>query len=100
MIVTFKTKTWANIVMFGDVAVALLRMMGHSGNVPGALRADEVGPARERLRTALDALAPDTPSPGKKTDEDEPPVSIHQSTMRPPRARDARSCGSDRARVG
>jgi hypothetical protein len=78
MIVTFKTKTWANIVMFGDVAVALLRMMGHSGNVPGALRADEVGPARERLRTALDALAPDTPSPGKKTDEDEPPVSIHQ----------------------
>ena len=60
MIVTFKTKTWANIVMFGDVAVALLRMMGHSGTVPGALRADEVGPAHERLRTALDALAPDS----------------------------------------
>jgi hypothetical protein len=78
MIVTFKTKTWANIVMFGDVAVVLLRMMGHSGTVPGALRAEEVGPARERLRTELDALSPDTPSPGKNTDDDEPVVTIHQ----------------------
>lgn len=91
MIVTFKTKTWSNIVMFGEVATVLLRMMGHSGTVPGALRADEVGPARERLRTALDALAPDTPSPGTGPErdapgpdtesdkaDDEPVVSIHQ----------------------
>lgn len=78
MIVTFKTKTWANIVMFGDVAVVLLRMMGHSGTVPGALRADEVGPARERLRAELDALDPDTPSPGKNADDGEPAVTIHQ----------------------
>ena len=78
MIVTFKTKTWANIVMFGEVAVVLLRMMGHSGTVPGALRAEEVGPARARLRTELKALAPDTPSPGKNTDDDEPVVTIHQ----------------------
>lgn len=78
MIVTFKTKTWSNIVMFGEVAVVLLRMMGHSGTVPGALRAEEVGPARERLRTELDVLSPDTPSPGKNTDDDEPVVTIHQ----------------------
>jgi hypothetical protein len=30
MLVTFTTKAYANITMFGDVAVTLLKMMGHS----------------------------------------------------------------------
>jgi len=35
MIVTFRSKAHADIMMFGDVAVRLLKLMGHSGTVPG-----------------------------------------------------------------
>jgi hypothetical protein len=53
MLVTFKTKAYANITMFGDIAVRLLRMMGHSGTVPSAILADDVPAALERLRAAI-----------------------------------------------
>ena len=42
MIVTFKTKPYADITMFGDVAIHLLKLMGHSGTVPGAIVAEDV----------------------------------------------------------
>lgn len=32
MLVTFTTKAYADIIMFGDVALALLKMIGHSAN--------------------------------------------------------------------
>ncbi len=53
MLVTFKTKAYANITMFGDVAIKLLRMMGHSGTVPSAIVADDVPAALERLKAAI-----------------------------------------------
>lgn len=53
MLVTFKTKAYANITMFGDVAIKLLRMMGHSGTVPGAIKTDDVPAALERLKAAI-----------------------------------------------
>lgn len=37
MLVTFRTKAWSNITLFGDVAITLLKMAGHSGTVPGDL---------------------------------------------------------------
>jgi hypothetical protein len=37
MLVTFTCKAYADITLFGNVAVSLLRLMGHSGTVPGAL---------------------------------------------------------------
>ncbi|MEA1053075.1 DUF1840 family protein, partial [Lamprobacter modestohalophilus] len=33
MLITFETKAHANITMFGDVAVTLIKLMGHSGAV-------------------------------------------------------------------
>ena len=36
--------------MFGDVAVTLIKLMGHSGSVPGAILADDVPDALARLR--------------------------------------------------
>jgi hypothetical protein len=60
MLVTFKTKAYASITMFGDVAIALLKLMGHSGSVPGALMADEVPAALARLKAAVQAQ-PDQP---------------------------------------
>lgn len=41
--------------MFGDVAITLLKMMGHSGTVPGALPAAGIPAAIARLQQALAA---------------------------------------------
>ena len=53
MLVIFTTKSQAPITMFGDVAVTLIKMMGHSGTVPSALLAEDVPAALERLKAAV-----------------------------------------------
>ena len=74
MLVTFSTDAYADITMFGDVALAMLKMMGHSGSVPGAILAEDVPMALSRLTAALDA---GTASPSAEDeDPDEPVVSI------------------------
>ena len=60
MLIRFETPAYATITMFGDVAVALIRLMGHSGSVPSALLAADVAAARQRLDAAVHAH-PDTP---------------------------------------
>jgi hypothetical protein len=55
MIVTFRSKAYADIMMFGDIAVHLLKLMGHSGTVPSALLAEDVPAALERLKAAIAA---------------------------------------------
>lgn len=55
MLVTFKTPVYADIIMFGDVAKQLLKMMGHSGTVPSAMVAEEVPAALDRLKRAVEA---------------------------------------------
>ena len=37
VLIKFKTDAYADIIMFGDVAQQLLKMMGHSGTVPSAI---------------------------------------------------------------
>ena len=54
MLVTFRTKAHANIVMFGDVAKQLLSLMGHSGTVPSAINAEDVPAALARLEAAIE----------------------------------------------
>lgn len=49
MSVTFTTRAYADITMFGDVALTLLKMMGHSGTVPSAILAADVPAALSRL---------------------------------------------------
>jgi len=55
MIVTFKSKAHADVIMFGEVATKLIRIMGHGGTVPGAIGADEIGFSLGRLRAAVQA---------------------------------------------
>ncbi|MEJ2360255.1 MAG: DUF1840 domain-containing protein [Gammaproteobacteria bacterium] len=79
MLVTFTTEAYADITMFGDVAITLLRMMGHSGTVPGAMRAEDIPAALERLKSALaeeNAKAQDDIVRAETDDDDEPPVSL------------------------
>jgi hypothetical protein len=81
VLITFQTDAYASITMFGDVAVTLIKLMGHSGTVPGALLAEDVPAALARLRKAVAAnpdalLDPASPKPkGSDTDE-EPHVSL------------------------
>lgn len=57
MLVTFKTSAYSDITMFGTPAVALLKLMGMSGNVPGAIMAEDVPAALDTLKQALADLA-------------------------------------------
>ena len=73
MLVTFQTKAYANITMFGDVAVKLLRLMGHSGAVPSAIEPEDIPAALERLRKGIAAYVPEDEP---QEDEGEAPVSL------------------------
>jgi len=53
MLITFETKAYANITMFGDVAKKLIKYMGHSGSIPGAIRADDLPAALDKLKAAV-----------------------------------------------
>lgn len=55
MLVTFTCNAYADITMFGDAAKRLLTMMGHSGTVPGAIMAEDVPAALDRLKSAIEA---------------------------------------------
>ena len=54
MIVTFTSQHSPDIVMFGDVAQKLLKMIGHSGTVPGAIRPEDLPGMLNSLKQALD----------------------------------------------
>jgi hypothetical protein len=74
MLVTFTTEAYADITMFGDVALTLLKMMGHSATVPGAILAADVPEALQKLTLAVEAE--DTSPPVDENDENEPTVSL------------------------
>lgn len=77
MLVTFSSPAYADITMFGDVAIQLLKLMGHSGTVPSALLAKDIQVALERLRSALEThtqLAP--PRNSSDNEDDEPEVTL------------------------
>ena len=84
MLVTFSCKAYADITMFGNVAVSLLKLLGHSGTVPGALRAADVPRALERLRAGVAAHG-DAPAPANddntEREEDEPVVRLSQRAL-------------------
>jgi hypothetical protein len=62
MLVTFTTRAYADITMFGDIALAMLKMMGHSGSVPGAILAEDVPASLGRLTEAIEAEKKSLPS--------------------------------------
>ena len=77
MLVKFRSDA-GDMTMFGDVAVALLKLMGQTGALPGALLAKDIPPALARLQQG--AAAAHTPAvSGPEPDRDEEPkVSIRQ----------------------
>ena len=74
MIVRFHSKAAAGVTMFGEVAVALLHLMGMSGVIPGAVKAADVPAALQRLRQGLASASSErAPQPARprRTGDDE-----------------------------
>ncbi|MFA6972771.1 MAG: DUF1840 domain-containing protein [Gallionella sp.] len=74
MLVTFKTDAYANITMFGNDALSMLKIMGHSGTVPSAILAEDVPAALNRLVAAINAEK--AAKPVREKDADESAVSM------------------------
>lgn len=79
MLVTFTTKAYADITMFGDIALSFLKMMGHSGTVPSAILAADVATALAQLKSAVDAKT--NVMPLQNNQDDEPRVSLHNRAL-------------------
>ncbi|MGR9115914.1 MAG: DUF1840 domain-containing protein [Gammaproteobacteria bacterium] len=87
MLVTFSCDVYPNTTYFGDVAKTLLKMMGQSGNVPGAILADDIPKALERLQSSIEKLNAEaslkTSGEGdaKRDEWKEKPVSLAQRAL-------------------
>lgn len=82
MLVTFTTNAYADITMFGDVALDMLRMMGHSETVPGAILAEDVPAALDRLKRETEVMNDaSAPSDAGARSNDEPPVSLKHRAL-------------------
>lgn len=72
MLVRFSSVKTDSITMFGDVAVQLVRMLGGSGNIPGAMAAEDLPAAVGRLKGELARLSGGQAEPVAAGDDDDP----------------------------
>ena len=70
MLVTFTTDAYANITMFGDDALSMLKMMEHSATIPSAILAADVPHALSLLTAAVDAAKAANPAQSLVQDKD------------------------------
>lgn len=79
MLITFHTKSYADITLFGDIGLQLIELMGHSPTVPGAILADDVPAALARLRAGITTTAAHegaSPQGDASGEDGERPVSL------------------------
>lgn len=82
MLVRFSSVNAESITMFGDVAVQLIKMLGASGSVPGAIGAEDIPAAVKRLRQELHTQAVQHTGPESAVRDEpdneyqEPPVAL------------------------
>ena len=77
MLVTFKSKSYADITMFGEVGLALLKLMDYGVRVPGGIVAKDVGKALENLQLGLQKLPEEAEA---EESEDDEPAKINLTT--------------------
>jgi hypothetical protein len=74
MIVNFSTR-FGRITLLGECAIALLKLAGHSGAIPGAVLAADLPAFLGRLRAGLaeqgDVASPPPRQPAESTDDEE-----------------------------
>lgn len=80
MLITFKSKAHANILMFGEVGKKMLEWMGFGTRIPGAIDAGDVPAALSNLKKALQKI-PQKVEPAGDAEEDQPSVSLHTRAL-------------------
>lgn len=73
MFVTFSTDAYENISYFGDVAKRLIILMGHSGTIPGAIKAHDLPEALKSLQVGI---GQERILSSSNSDEEEPAISL------------------------
>lgn len=84
MLVRFSSTKTESITMFGDVAIPLIRMLGASGRIPGAISAEDIPAALAALRQQLTAEPPPAEPASRNDDADEdrePPVPLRNRAI-------------------
>jgi len=69
MLIEIRGEHTGSIVMFGNVATALLKMMGQSGQPEGALRQEDVPAALNNLNSALSTVPDDSNAKDSEDDD-------------------------------
>ena len=80
MLITFKSKAFANITMFGDAGSKMLDLMDFGSAVPGAITAEQVPTALENLKRAL-AQIPEQAEPAFDPEDGQPVVTLHMRAV-------------------
>jgi hypothetical protein len=83
MLITFKTRAYADVTMFGEVALKLIKLMGRSETVPSAIEPEDIPRALNMLRAGI--AADDAAAKGDEAedndDETEVLVSAHNRAL-------------------
>lgn len=81
MLVTFRTEAHAGITMFGDVAKLMLKKMGQSETIPGAILAEDVPAVLDRLTNAIKADSGTSTETEKNAWDDDQSISQKNRAM-------------------
>ena len=77
MLVNFNSEV-GGFIMSRDIAVQLLKAMGHSGTVPSAILPEDIPRALARLKAAVEAAPRSAQAPPVESGSEELPVSLRQ----------------------
>jgi len=83
MLVTFKSRAHADVIMFGEVALKLIKLMGIRETVPSAIQPEDIPQALKSLRDGIateDAAVEENEIEGVE-DEEEQRVSVHNRAL-------------------
>ena len=80
MLIRFRSDA-GDMTMFGDAALQLIRMMGHSGAVPSAILAKDLPAALDRLKRGISQAPPPPPQSEEAEREKGPHVSLQQRSF-------------------
>lgn len=78
MLVKFTSKSAVSVSMFEKDAAQLIKLMGHSGTIPSAIREKDVAEKLATLESALQEDIADLVDDADKTEDDEPPIPVNR----------------------
>ena len=71
MLITFTSPIHSDVTMFGDVAKRILKLMGQSGAIPGAIAAEDVADVLEHFKNELNIAQSKEPQSNNEAEEEE-----------------------------